>query len=89
MNWPSLIKGRSSTFILHTTSFDLVFHDCVGSDGCDGCLNLNNPDNHGFEAVVEFLAKDRDDNFPVFTLETDQNLIHGCNTNNKHHQHIL
>jgi len=42
----------------------LVFHDCVGSDGCDGCLNLNNPDNHGFEAVVEFLAYDRDTNFP-------------------------
>ena len=55
--------------ILHTASINLVFHDCVGSDGCDGCLNLNNPDNHGFEAVVEFLAYDRDMNFPVLTAE--------------------
>jgi len=28
----------------------LTFHDCVG--GCDGCLNVNNPDNAGLETVV-------------------------------------
>ena len=26
----------------------LTFHDCVG--GCDGCLNLEDPDNAGLEA---------------------------------------
>ena len=26
----------------------LTFHDCVG--GCDGCLNVNDPDNAGLEA---------------------------------------
>ena len=28
----------------------LGFHDCVG--GCDGCLNLANPQNAGFDSVV-------------------------------------
>ena len=31
----------------------LGFHHCVG--GCDGCLNLNNPDNFGLEDVIEQL----------------------------------
>ena len=45
----------------------LTFHDCVGKflmtslhfyiflfflGGCDGCLNVNNPDNAGLETVV-------------------------------------
>lgn len=28
----------------------LTFHDCVG--GCNGCLNIDNPDNKGLEEVV-------------------------------------
>jgi len=28
----------------------LAFHDCVG--GCDGCLNINDPDNKGLETVI-------------------------------------
>merc|ERR1719192_2357658 len=28
----------------------LTFHDCVG--GCDGCLNVNDPDNAGLEDLV-------------------------------------
>jgi len=28
----------------------LSFHDCVG--GCDGCLNIDNPDNFGLEDIV-------------------------------------
>ena len=29
----------------------LTFHDCVG--GCDGCLNVNDPDNAGLEVRVQ------------------------------------
>eukprot|EP00121_Abeoforma_whisleri_P003918 Awhi_evm1s3531 len=31
----------------------LSFHDCVG--GCDGCLNVNNPDNNGLQPTVSLL----------------------------------
>jgi hypothetical protein len=32
----------------------LGFHDCVG--GCDGCVNLSNPDNNGLELPIDQLA---------------------------------
>ena len=32
----------------------LRFHDCVG--GCDGCVNLSNPDNNGLELPIDQLA---------------------------------
>jgi len=32
----------------------LGFHDCVG--GCDGCVNMNNPDNNGLEEPINALA---------------------------------
>ena len=31
----------------------LSFHDCVG--GCDGCINLDNPENRGLQPVIESL----------------------------------
>eukprot|EP00121_Abeoforma_whisleri_P016164 Awhi_evm1s14843 len=31
----------------------LSFHDCVG--GCDGCINLNNPENNGLGPIVDTL----------------------------------
>ena len=33
----------------------LSFHDCVG--GCNGCLNVNNPDNKGLEDLVKLLDR--------------------------------
>jgi len=33
----------------------LTFHDCVG--GCDGCLNVNDPDNAGLEDLVADLEE--------------------------------
>eukprot|EP00091_Calanus_sinicus_P008647 TRINITY_DN207_c0_g1_i12.p1 TRINITY_DN207_c0_g1~~TRINITY_DN207_c0_g1_i12.p1 ORF type:complete len:462 (+),score=130.76 TRINITY_DN207_c0_g1_i12:106-1491(+) len=33
----------------------LTFHDCVG--GCNGCLNIDNPDNKGLEDVVAKLEE--------------------------------
>ena len=38
----------------------LAFHDCVS--GCDGCINLNNPDNFGLEAATVPINKLYDDN---------------------------
>jgi len=35
------------------TALRLSFHDCVG--GCNGCLNVNNPDNRGLEDLVQLL----------------------------------
>jgi len=35
------------------TAVRLAFHDCVG--GCDGCLNVNNPDNAGLSDLVDSL----------------------------------
>ncbi|XP_013412179.1 putative ascorbate peroxidase [Lingula anatina] len=44
-------------------SVRLGFHDCVG--GCDGCINLNNPDNAGldttFNALNDLYARERID----------------------------
>ena len=33
--------------------FLVAFHDCVGPNGCDGCLNLNNSDNAGLAGIVQ------------------------------------
>ena len=33
----------------------LAFHDCVG--GCDGCVDLDEPDNNGLEIAIDGLAK--------------------------------
>ncbi len=39
---------------LHVVDFiiRLAFHDCVG--GCDGCLNVNDADNAGFNDLSKF-----------------------------------
>ena len=41
--------------ILSIKSF-IAFHDCVGPDGCDGCLNTNDPENDGLLEIVERLS---------------------------------
>lgn len=33
----------------------LAFHFCVGDSGCDGCIDLNQPDNAGLEPSVNYL----------------------------------
>ena len=33
-----------------------AFHDCVGPDGCDGCLNIDDPSNAGLSEIVDRLA---------------------------------
>lgn len=34
----------------------LAFHDCVGPDGCDGCLNTDDSDNNGLADIVDRLT---------------------------------
>ncbi|KAG7368377.1 peroxidase [Nitzschia inconspicua] len=43
----------------------LVFHDCVG--GCDGCVDMTNPDHGGLAKPIEVLA-------PIVDLFADQGL---------------
>ena len=42
-----------------------AFHDCVGPDGCDGCLNLNTPDNAGLGEIRDILVLERQQRFKV------------------------
>lgn len=39
----------------------LAFHYCVGDGGCDGCINMNQPDNAGLELSVNYLDAKVDD----------------------------
>ena len=34
----------------------MIFHDCVGSDGCNGCLDVNTPANAGEWAYINSAA---------------------------------
>ena len=36
-----------------------AFHDCVGPAGCDGCLNINTPDNAGLRELRDILVAER------------------------------
>jgi len=33
----------------------LAFHFCVGDGGCDGCIDMSQPDNNGLELSVDYL----------------------------------
>merc|ERR1719266_1926070 len=46
-------KTRSVVASAKPAMVRLTFHDCVG--GCDGCLNVNDPDNAGLEDLVSDL----------------------------------
>merc|ERR1712038_26988 len=46
-------KTRSAVGSAKPAMVRLTFHDCVG--GCDGCLNVNDPDNAGLEDLVTAL----------------------------------
>ena len=47
-----------------------AFHDCVGPDGCDGCLNIDDPSNAGLSEIVDRLATVREGSrrVPEFTV---------------------
>ena len=30
----------------------VAYHDCIGENGCDGCINLDDPDNNGLQGIV-------------------------------------
>eukprot|EP00092_Neocalanus_flemingeri_P022530 GFUD01024432.1.p1 GENE.GFUD01024432.1~~GFUD01024432.1.p1 ORF type:complete len:422 (+),score=86.93 GFUD01024432.1:153-1268(+) len=48
----------------------LTFHDCVG--GCNGCLNVNNPDNKGLEGLVaDIETVYQDNNFSEIISRAD------------------
>ena len=34
----------------------IAYHDCIGENGCDGCINLDDPDNNGLQGIVERLG---------------------------------
>ena len=46
--------------IVHNLSniipFVTAFHDCIGPNGCDGCINLENENNHGLEGIITKLS---------------------------------
>ena len=43
-----------------------AFHDCVGPNGCDGCINDDNEDNAGLEGIKNRLVSLRQrENFEV------------------------
>ena len=43
-------KGRDLTLIAGTVR--LAFHDCVGDEHCDGCIEYTNPDNAGLKEIA-------------------------------------
>ncbi|XP_002161794.1 putative ascorbate peroxidase [Hydra vulgaris] len=43
--------GRDLTLIAGTVR--LAFHDCVGEEHCDGCIEYTNPDNAGLDKIVQ------------------------------------
>ena len=43
----------------------VAFHDCVGPNGCDGCVNLQNHDNDGLAGIITTLTTLRDRDFSV------------------------
>ena len=48
-------KARSVVAPAKPAMVRLTFHDCVG--GCDGCLNVDDPDNAGLEDLVADLEE--------------------------------
>ena len=30
----------------------VAYHDCIGENGCDGCINLDDPNNNGLQGIV-------------------------------------
>jgi len=44
----------NSTVVSTASLVRLSFHDCVG--GCDGCINVTNPDNNGLNATASALT---------------------------------
>ena len=47
-----------------------AFHDWVGPDGCDGCLNIDDPSNAELSEIVDRLTTVRDGSrrVPGFTV---------------------
>ena len=44
---------RSSfTFVFYKTAY----HDCIGPNGCDGCINLENENTNGLEGIINRLS---------------------------------
>ena len=61
-------------------SLQKAFHDCVGPDGCDGCLNTNDGENAGLADIIEKLSVLREGNrrtegFTVRTMTISNFLI--------------
>ena len=52
-------KLVNSYFETHTSVYPkmvrFAFHSCVGPSGCNGCININHPDNKGLENILEDL----------------------------------
>ena len=42
----------------------LAFHDCVGPNGCDGCINLKISADNGLQPIITLLVAAKNDNFP-------------------------
>lgn len=49
------LAGRNNYRPLLANVVRLAFHFCVGDGGCDGCINMDVPDNAGLELSVNYL----------------------------------
>eukprot|EP00493_Phyllostaurus_siculus_P028082 UN28430 len=49
------LAGRNNYRPLLANVVRLAFHFCVGDGGCDGCINMDVPDNAGLELSVDYL----------------------------------
>ena len=43
----------------------VAFHDCIGPNGCDGCINTNNSGNTALNPLIELLVMKREQQFKV------------------------
>ncbi|CAB9503274.1 Putative ascorbate peroxidase [Seminavis robusta] len=43
--------------VLRALYLRMIFHDCVGGTGCDGCINTENPDNGGLGSSMGSLRE--------------------------------
>ena len=66
MNWNFAFYDSSNLI-----PYKKAFHDCVGPDGCDGCLNLEDPDNVGLSDIITVLTDLRAGNYQRYDSFAD------------------
>ena len=58
--------GSNNNWLYYYYLSILAFHDCIGPNGCDGCVNDDDPDNAGLQGIKNRLGNLRqNDGFTV------------------------